>query len=306
MSSEVVDAAIHAGPAALDFGYLPIDLSFNAGDVSLETLPGLDKTIKAVTASRYVSRGWAFAPINRDRMISRRVFGLPRTHTLHCSKGDKARLEFLVWVISLFAGMRLSHYEAGFLDATPIETHTLTDMVTHHVTIGRSIGLGVAFWEQFGSKAAKGWCAAVHAYYLAQKPDLLSFEQISLAYTALDACFAVFSRAYPPDKDLSHARRIQWMCEQSDVPVPAWAIVQFEPGKRPASELSALRNSAIHEAILDEDMLGFSAVKRGSFGNLPLEMRHLACRLLVWLIGVSDPEYVGTPVDTRSRYLVTL
>jgi hypothetical protein len=50
------------------------------------------------------------------------VFGLPKTHTISLGDANTAPgyLEFCMWALSFFLGIRLTTTEAGFLDATAI------------------------------------------------------------------------------------------------------------------------------------------------------------------------------------------
>ena len=62
----------------------------------------------------------------------------------------------------------------------------------------------------------------------------------------------------------------------------------------------------MHEALFMEEPLGFAVCKEGSFGNLPLEMNNLVCRLLVALIRGKDKDYIGSPVGDRNYRLLRL
>ena len=69
--------------------------------------------------------------------------------------------------------------------------------------------------------------------------------------------------------------------------------------------MSALRNDALHEALFDVELLGFK-VNTNTATNLTLEMRNLICRLLVALFGGKDNTYLGSPVNTREPYGLSL
>ena len=87
------------------------------------------------------------------------------------------------------------------------------------------------------------------------------------------------------------------MCDELSVETPAWAK-STEIG---STVVSALRNDALHEALYVDEPLGFAVRGVGRSENLPREMIHLVCRLLVALIGAQDADYLKSPVDTRQR-----
>ena len=83
---------------------------------------------------------------------------------------------------------------------------------------------------------------------------------------------------------------------------PEWAHAE-NGGRAPVVEL---RNNAIHEALFMDQPLGFAIHGVGSNQNLPLEMSALVYRLVVALFGGEAAPYVRSPVNTRSRYGLTL
>ena len=65
-----------------------------------------------------------------DRTYAARIFGLPKTHSItHAAPDSVDHVEFHVWGLSFFTGMRLTTTEAGFVDATPIKPGKLVDFV---------------------------------------------------------------------------------------------------------------------------------------------------------------------------------
>lgn len=198
--------------------------------------------------------------------------------------------------MSFLLGMRVTTEEAGFLDATPIKAGKLVDFVL----LGQGLPNGVALAEDFWNRNAgtpeqcRRWAAAVHALFLAHYPPALQFEQFVYLYAALDACFAIMK----PQTRIPHAQRIEWMCGQFGMPVPAWA----SPAGTGTAEVAAIRNDAIHEALFMGAPLGFALHGVGTNQNLTLEMEALICRFLAALIGVTDTEYLTSRTDTRQRH----
>jgi len=240
---------------------------------------------------------------------SARVFGLPKTHVLTLHKSDRQEeLDFVVWCISFFTGMRLTTTEAGFLDATPIKPGKLVDFLLSRCTLTDAIQVALDYLESERSdpRALRRLSAVIHTLFLAQYPQSLTFEQFQYLYMALDACFSVIVAKEAKHPKVPHAKRIQWMCEKFGLPVPEWADCTMT-GK---TGLSIVRNDAFHEALFFDQPLGF-AIYGGNQPeadriNVTLQMKALICRLLVAILGKPKITYVSTPIDTRVRQALEL
>ena len=296
-----------------EFGFYPDALQIDAGAISVRTLPELDAIVDSVVECDRVEDGWIYAPLERNRRLgdgqvetrpfSARVFGLSKTHTIeHTAAAGGDHLEFLVWSLSFFLGTRLTTTEAGFLDATPVKAGQLVDFVLHRSCVERAIGLAERFWLAYRSEPqnAQRYQAAVHALFLGQYRQALQFERFIYLYAALDACFKIAESLRPPPRWLSHADRIGWMCSEFGIDTPAWAKTAGT-GRR-ETEVSVLRNHALHEALYVGEPLGFALHATATGENVPLEMVGLVCRLLVVLVGGQDSSYLTSPLDTRERH----
>jgi len=303
------------GKTSKEFGFYPEPLRIDAGPIQIEPLPQLDEVVCGLLASDQVEDGWINAPPQgvRDLMSGQirhqpytaRVFGLPQTHMIeHAGADGDEHLDFLVWVLSFFVGMRLTTTEAGFLDATPLKPRHLVDFITGTQDISKGMELAERFWtnNRHEPRNAQRFAAAIHALFLGQNPRALQFEEFVYLYTATDACYKLATQFRPPGKKKLHHERIEWMCSEFGLETPDWAKQSASGGV----EVAAIRNDALHEALYVDAPLGFSVHGGGSFGNLPLEMVALICRLLVALIGGNDPSYVGSAVDTRQRHALKL
>lgn len=292
----------------LEFGYYPKELEFTSGPVSVSTLPALAESREKVERDEDIRQNWIY-PGNagthllgagvRTEPYPERIFGLPRTHVIeHASADDEAQLKFHVWALSFFTGMRLTTEEAGFLDATPIKPGELVDFVVTG-PIEPAAALAEKFWTDHrgNPRQTERLAAAIHALFMAQYPRYLQFEQFIYIYTALDACFAVLREGNAGQR-LSHAGRLEWMCNQLNIPAPPWAL----PGALSATEVSALRNDAMHEALFVGAPLGFRVEGAGANRNLTLEMQKLTCRILAATLGVSDENYLRSALDDRQRH----
>ena len=297
------------------FGFYPESLRIDAGPIRIEPLPQLDDVVRGVRTSDEVEDGWIYAPPQgvrdlmsgqiRQRPYSARVFGLPQTHTIeHAHAEGDEHLDFLVWVLSFLVGMRLTTTKAGFLDATPARRGSLVDFVTRTQNTSKGMELAERFWANNRHEPANAqrFAAAIHALFLGQNPRALQFEEFIYLYTAVDACYKLAAVLRQPPKKKLHRERIEWMCGEFGLDTPDWAKQSTSGGV----EVAAIRNDALHEALYVDASLGFAVHGAGSFGNLPLEMVALVCRLLVALIGGNDPSYVGSAVDTRQRHALEL
>jgi hypothetical protein len=245
----------------------------------------------------------------RSMPYNARVFGLPKTHVLTLHEGrSREELDFVVWCLSFFFGMRLTTTEAGFLDATPIKSGVLVDFALVRCTVADVIELALDYLDSEGGdpRAPKRVAAVIHALFLAQYPHSLPFEQFQYLYMALDACFKLVVVKEAQKPSVPHAGRVQWMCEKFDMPVPDWA----KSDKATPSSLSVVRNDTVHEALFFDGPLGFSIYggnqPAADPGNITLQMQAMVCRLLVAVLGNPGISYVKTPVDTRQRHALEL
>lgn len=299
-----------------EFGFLPNPLSISVGKIHVETLDGTPEIVKSIRNSQWVHKDWYYAPPSGNHNILTgetfenpyplRVFGLPFTHRIrHTSDDNQAHLDFLIWCIGFFEGIRLTTFEAGYLDATPIVKGKLTDFtLTGRTQLGDALELAERYWLDNCAtpKRIKRMIGIIHCLFLAQNPQHMPFEKFSYLYMALDACYKATSEMYSPPKSLNHAKRIEWTCQQFGTPVPAWATAP--PGK--ATEISGVRNDTIHEALFFDEPLGFvtygGRFGSGSAPNTPLQMAALTCRFIVALLGMPQADYVRSPVNTRQRH----
>lgn len=292
------------------FGFYPYPLDIEVEAIAISTLPDLEKKISSVNKDKYIEKDWIYSSPQRERdFFSGRVrelpypgrtFGLPKTHAIkHTMTKSEEHIDFLVWVLSFFVGMRLTTTEAGFLDATPIKHHKLVDFISSRSNLNHTLMLADDFWKKRCSKCCHLFTAAVHAMFISQNPRYLSFEKFTYSYLAIDTCYALTERLYLPNKNTSHRKRIYWMCNKLGVQVPSW-------GEPKHGRVSKIRNATLHEALFMDKPLGFAVCTEGSFRNLPLEMAHLVCRLLIALIGGGDRDYIESPANDRQCRMLRL
>lgn len=307
-----------------EFGYYPERIEIENERFSIQTLPNFHEEVAKVKNDPNVHNGWMypgaqqnvnFSGVTSSRPYNARVFGMHNTHELTLHKSDNIEdIDFVVWCLSFFTGMRLSKDKYGFLDATPVKKGHLVDFVLSQCTIEDAIELALDYLETERSnfRATKRVKAVIHSLFLAQYPQSLSFERFQYLYMSLDSCYKLIEeKSSPkPNRGLSHAARVQWMCEQFNICIPDWAITKKKSKNNgsklyEASEISEVRNDTLHEALFFDEPLGFAIYNNnhpdGKQINVILEMQHLICRLLVCILGRSDTDYVQSCINDRQR-----
>ena len=258
------------------FGFYPDPLRIEAGPITIIPRPDHERVVSDVLTSDTVEDGWIYAPAQQVRDITSgrvrelpyasRVFGLPPTHTIELTDGGDDHLDFHIWALSFFVGMRLTATEAGFLDTTPLKPGKLVDFILPGAHLTRAVELAEDFWKNNLAEPgrAKLYAAAVHALFLGQRPQNLEFERFVYFYAAMDACYRLTTgvRGRAPG-DLPHARRIKSMCCKFGVETPMWADPRVS-----GPEVVAIRNDTLHEALFMDAPLGFRARQEGSNENL--------------------------------------
>lgn len=295
----------------LAFGFHPDRLEIDIRDIAVRTLPNREADIADLRGLASVEDDWVYAPpqpsldiftgVEHEKSYSARVFGLPKTHTItHRNADGEDHLSFHLWSLSFFNGLRLTATDAGFLDATPLKPGKLVDFVPLGDSLTASVDLAERFWVNNRRKIhqPRRFAAAVHALFLAQYPRALEFEEFLYLYTALDACFALAVEMHSPRRRIFHPERTDWLCQQFNMDVPAWAASN-DPNR---AELADIRNDAVHEALYMGEPFGFAVHGLGTAQNLTLELRALICRFLVALLGGNSTDYVRSAVNTRGLH----
>jgi hypothetical protein len=237
----------------LEFGFHPGHLELDSGPVMVRPLPDCEEPIKHVLASQTRAKDWIYAPAQQSRDFmsgavsqkpySARVFGLPRTHSLrHANAAGDDHLDFHLWGLSFFSGLRLTVTEAGF--STPHRSRLGNSSTSCRCATPskRALAWPKNFWTKNAGdpRQAQRFAAAVHAPFIAQNPRSLQFEGFTFLYAALDACYALAAAKHSPPPRIPHRERPAWMCKLSaqrwrngPIPRPADAepsAVLYGPG----------------------------------------------------------------------------
>lgn len=291
-------------------GFLPENLNITNEYFSIQTLDNLEEKISLISTDSNVHKDWIYAPEEQvmnfmtDKIhilpYKSRIFELPKTHNLTVFHLNEAQLEFLVWCLSFFVGMRLTTKEAGFLDATPIKERKIFDFMLPSSKLETALLCATQYMVSLENDdlSFKRIASLIHLLFLAQNPKNLNFEKFNYLYMALDTCYKVVqSKTALTPKNNGH--RVQWMCEYFEISVPDWAVLN---GK--TSLISSIRNDTFHEALFFNEPLGFAIFKPDSNRNILLEMKNLICRFLVAILINPENDYVKMPLDKRMMQLL--
>ena len=271
------------------FGYYPGKLDFRAGGIVVSTLPEFSEAVNFVEKSNEgcVHNGWFYPPRQRrnTRCITpegltckvetlpfcTRIFPLPKTHSLTHKKCDgNGHLDFLVWCLGFFLGMRLTTTEAGFVDTTPVKVRhgargPLVDFFLSEKDREAAIMCADKFWRDHSPKyprVPKALAGVIHNLFLSQKGaySVIPYEQFICLYTALEGCSFVYELTHGNDpKKVRHGERIARLCQAFDTPTPEWA----------EKEAVDIRNRAIHDGLFFGEPFGFGPSNRSDKKRYP-------------------------------------
>lgn len=307
----------------IEISYYPVACNFENAQFSFNCLPDFAKVVEDINTSPYVHNHWIYCPQGQQINIfdkakllpySPRVFDLPKTHVLIINDDlVDEEVDFLLWYLSFFTGMRLTNKKYGFLDATPIKPYELvhfnlshcdlSDIISNALTYIEEIKLSQLSKEQYIQRL-KQIGAAIHCLFMAQYPQNMCFERFQYLYAAMDACFNIL-KVNEPKTYQPHAQRIEWMCEKLGIATPSWAVckAKSESSKKLESPLSLLRNFTVHEGLFFDQPLGFATVQENYLDveteKLSFHMGNLICRFLVAIMIGSDNEYMNTSIEAR-------
>ena len=332
------------------FGYYPQPLDFTAEGITVSTLPNLSDAVDFVEKCHgdCICDAWFYPPRHPKRMIrltpteqscqvaempfSARVFGLPKTHQLTHKKceGDE-HLDFLVWCLGFFLGMRLSAAHsprypglvAGFVDATPIQLHSgmagrLVDFFLPEKDRGKAILQADKFWCDNSPKdprITKAVTGAIHCLFLSQKGayGMLPYERFIYLYTAVEGCHFVHESVRSRDpKKAKHFERIPNLCREFGIEPPDWTLDSTRKKNKESKEDSVtdIRNKTIHDGLFFEQPLGFGPSTReeqNKIMKIMLPMQNLVCRFLFGILTSQGAvAYVRSDCNDRSRHCARL
>ena len=297
-----------------EFGYYPYMLEITTGSIVISTLDDLQKTIEEIKSDPNIDKDWLYSGPQLVRNLggtitkkpyNARIFSMPKTHLFsHSNADNEEHINFHIWGLSFILGTQLSLTEAGFLDAVSLRPGQLTDFKIAYPNVEKAVSLIDQFWitHSKNKKITKRICATLNSLYMSQYPHHLDFEEFNLLYMSLDTCSAITRELHTPSKKhVTHAERIDDMCQIYGIVTPDWAKPQSNK-----SEISIIRNDTLHEAIFFGEPLGYAIYDNQATGkqyrNVLLEMRALVCRLLVAILFGVNSNYIKSATGTRMKF----
>ncbi|EPG7577993.1 hypothetical protein M0K77_002397 [Providencia rettgeri] len=182
------------------FGFYPKYLDIKTNFFSVITIPEYESVISDIKAHPNVDKDWFYAGPQEvsdlygnvsTKPYSGRVFSMPKTHILKLNGAFSQKdLNFVIWCLSFFTGMRLTTTQAGFLDATPIKPGTLVDFCVSDSSEQNAIQVALNYLrkENHHHLECTRIAAVIHALFLAQRPQNLNYEKFQYLYMSLDGC----------------------------------------------------------------------------------------------------------------------
>ena len=298
------------------FGFFTEAIDFKCGDIEISTLPETEEIRKTINKASNVYKDIVYGPrlqLNRIKINFKNnteekitdqlpynayIFPLPNTHVIKSKRiKDENYIDFLVWVLSFFVGVRLTTVaeKNGFISYAPLKRNYLTDFSCYDLC--SAIDLGRKFWRSNSKASSRKLVSAIHTLYFMQKPPelQLQFEEFMYSYIAIDTCYSIVKRKNPPKKSISHNERIKWMCKELKIKVPDWA--KYRKCKK--SKLSNLRNKVFHEGLYAGGLLGSKPYKNKRVTSITYEMKNFVCRLVAVILGVQDKNYRKKEIFNR-------
>lgn len=226
-------------------------------------------------------------------------FALPATHRLVMGEGHPSddAANFFIALFGMLKGLRLQRDTWQHFYRCPLQPRSLCDFLATDREIIEALNLGAEFWMALPDDAARRLAfGAIHWHLFAQLYDH-EFERFNAQYMALDTCWKLATRLHPrlAKGKLSHAKRVQELGKELQIPLPEWALVSDELH---ASTLSTRRNELIHEALYGDQPVGFAYPDDG---RVERELTCFVARLVLRLLGVEN-EYTGSSSTTRQRF----
>jgi len=292
---------------ALDFGCLPIRLDLRAGDIAITTRADFADTMDGIEKSGRVHDGWMYPTL--PTLIGKRYgpfpypeprYVLPLTHELrHDGMATADQLHFLIGTVGFLLGFRLLPDGYGYLQRTPMRSGLTTDLgAVDAGELAFCLPHADATWVALSAGQRQALRAVIVAYQTALAYRH-AFEQFTFLYSALDAAWLFHRRARGLAEDGAHSARPVWICtDVLGIPVPDWAELppKVSSQRRAPSPVAATRNRLTHEAVFEDEPLGYASQQ----GPL-LDMQALVSRAIVKALGIPCG-YVSSPTTSQQTH----
>jgi hypothetical protein len=228
---------------------------------------------------------------------------LPMTHTMtiDAPDADDALADFLIVVIGLVVGMRLTREEWCHFNRTPVAPHKIGDLHGYPRDLEVVLPTAEQWWKGAPPKQRSLMFGAIH-WHLYASGYRHWFDEFAARYTVLDTLYEVGRLNRGILRREPHGRRPSLLADRQTMPVPQWAVSRKgQDGWE--CDLSSLRNGLVHEAQMWGRPLGDLPPHEAP--DYPLEMAGFAARVILAMLEV-DCRYIKTPVDTLQYFALGL
>lgn len=293
--------------AEIKFGYWPWKCELSAGVAKVRPLSDYDFTIQGISESGRIATKWLYPPLTRaydpklppDKQpdIYGSVYSVKATHVLTIPDAADAIKcgEFLIALLGMLEGLRLIPEKWVHFYRTPIERHTLCDLLCDVRDLEQVLEMALHFWGKSNEEIQRLIFGAIH-WRLFSESYLHGFERFNGQYIVLDTCFKLHCLGKPLSNNVSHAARPSFLATEYKIPEPSWAVI----GSDNSCDLSKLRNNFFHAGLYAEQPIGFAAYPTFA-PSIDLQLAAFNTRLILALLGVPC-SYVRSDVATRSMH----
>ena len=290
----------------MEFGFLNEEKIYETRYFFIKPLSDIQTRIEDIKNNFYIERGWIYPPYEKENggLTKPSIwYDVCSSHSIEVKGDRKDFCEDLITFAVLFFGFLKGTYllpsNHGRFYRTPIEKEKLTGFFVRDKDIEKIMDMAAEFYlSNYKNGISKRYQAAIFWFLFGQSYNHI-FERFDAQYRVLDGVFSISKELFKiteNQKNIVHAKRIQYLCEYFCIPIPDWGICD----ENKESILSRLRNALIHEALFDGEPIGYKIPQE----NYSLEFPRLNEKLLLSIIGIASP--VFNKMLGRNRYLISL
>lgn len=293
---------------SVEFGWLPRPLRLSTARVTVVSLSDFESRVGVVRAWPECGKRWIYPGIEDDPTEDCRKprgrFELPTTHRLSLCPdlvaGGPDLSSFIIQCIALLCGMQLRPAGHGHLSRTACRPGELVDFFCSDRELQRSLDFSIDRWLTLSASQRGPLIAGLH-WYLSAASHERQHEEFGALYTSLDALYRSACRQGMP-QSATHRDRIVSLSRHYGVPLSEHFGNQSNP-EPDVSQLTRLRNAFIHEALWEDEPIGFTVTEKGH--EITLSLGNFVSRLLVAMLGI-ECAYSSSALDTRQTHFLDL
>ncbi len=279
----------------IEFGHYPKRISISSQIFEIVTKPDLESRLHRKSSNVILKNGWIF-PSQVSTSQPERIFGLNETHDFRFNSKilNKEIVDFLVWCLGYFYGMRLTiSPRKGYVDTTSNDPGKLVDFDPFDSQLADIL---MFLKESFDKEENRLLLiSAINTFFWGQSPLNFQFESFNFFYMAIDA---IFRLDWGPrgKKEPAHKDRLSYLCQKFQIKADTdfmTTIIKF-------------RNDLSHEAQMNHMPMGYSIFDE-SHRNILLKLRRLVCRLIMCAMRLTlDPKEISylDGINRRDTYRV--